>query len=306
MAKERWQTRIEQLSQDNRSGAAEIASVALDVLIDAVGDSMPSGAISYRHWLLRLGRQLVAAQPSMAVLFRLVNDMLWATDEAVGAPEMRQMALDYLQARRAESATALEALVVTAVEHLQRHETILTYSRSSTVVRILSALAGRRRGLCVLCGEGRPMLEGQTLASELGWAGIQVRLGVDMALFGWLPEATALLLGADSLMVTGLVNKLGTAPLARAAYDLEIPVIVATTTDKFLPNDYVIRQNLRDGDPDEIMPVSSENITVLNPYFDVTPLDVLTAVITEKGVLWGSELADVLSRIKTYPGLRGR
>jgi translation initiation factor eIF-2B subunit delta len=306
MAKERWQTRMEELRRDNRSGAAEIATSALDLLIDAVGDSLPSGAISYRRWLLQLGRQLVAAQPSMAVLFRLVNDMLWACHEAVGAPEIRQRALDFLQAHRADSAAAAESLAANAVDHLQRHEAIITYSRSSTVARILVALAERRRSLRVICGEGRPMLEGQTLASELAWAGIQVRLGVDMALFGWLPEATVFLIGADSLMAAGLVNKLGTAPLARAAYALEIPIIVVCTMDKLLPNDYVVTHSLRNGDPDEIMPVSSDNITVLNPYFDVTPLDLLTAVITEKGVLWEPELTDALSRIKTYPGLRGR
>jgi translation initiation factor 2B subunit (eIF-2B alpha/beta/delta family) len=305
MAKERWQTRIEELREDNRSGASEIASQALDLLIDAVGDSVPASAISYRRWLLRISRDLVAAQPAMALLFRLVNDMLWAADEPVSAEEMRRAALDFLQAHRASSAESLDALAMHAGEYLKRQSAVMTHSRSATVLGVLTRLKELRGSLRVYCGEGRPMLEGQTLASELAWAGIEVVIGVDMALFSWLPEAQSLLVGADSLMADGLVNKLGTHALMHRAYELEIPNIVVCTTDKFLPNDYVVRHSLREGAAEEIMPVSNDNITVRNPYFDVTPLDLVSAVITEKGVLAGLALDDELEAIQTYPGLRG-
>ena len=266
---------------------------------------MPAGAISYKRWLLRISRELVAAQPAMALLFRLVNDMLWATDGAMAAGDMRQTALDFMQAHRASTVGSLDVLADHAVEHLRGHATIMTYSRSATVIRVLTSLSERRSALRVFCGEGRPMLEGQTLASELAWAGVDVTVGVDMALFGWLPEVSSLLIGADSLMADGLVNKLGTSALMRRAHDLEIPRVVVCTTDKFLPNDYSVRYNLREGDADEIMPVSNENITVRNPYFDVTPLDLVSVVVTEKGVFAGAALEGELATIRTYPGLRG-
>jgi translation initiation factor 2B subunit (eIF-2B alpha/beta/delta family) len=297
-----WDSSLDDLSRDTRSGAQEIATRAMHLLIDTIGDSDPAGAISYRQWLLRISRQLVAAQPAMGILFRLVNDMLWAADGAIGAAEMRQAALDHLQQFQAREAMALFNLVETASAHLAQYRAIMTYSRSSTVLRTLSESKSKK--LRVYCSEGRPMYEGQTLASELGWAGVQVILGIDMSLFSWLPEVEALIIGADSLGLTGLVNKIGTAELVRAAAEIDIPRIVLTTTSKFMPNDFLAGQHIHRGDPEEIMPVSSSNVDVRNITFDVTPLELITMVISEKGPLQGEHLLEELDAVRTYPGLR--
>jgi translation initiation factor 2B subunit (eIF-2B alpha/beta/delta family) len=301
-----WRTALDQLRSDHRSGAAEITLNALHMLIDVVGDSVPDSADAYRKWLVRTSRELVAAQPAMASLFRLVNDMLWETDAAATGERVRQGALTYLQNYQARNEAALDGLVQHAVEFLAHHTTIMTYSRSSTVARVLQALREGNRNLHVYCSEGRPVLEGQALASELAWAEIDVTLGVDMALFGWLGEVRALVVGADSLSATGLANKIGTAPLMRAAAERELPRVVLCTTAKLLPGDYVLQQGLRFGDPEEIMPVSSKRLTVHNVYFDITPLDLVSTVITERGPLQHAELLDELSGLHTYPGLRGK
>ena len=149
------------------------------------------------------------------------------------------------------------------------------------------------------------MLEGQTLASELGWAGITVTMGVDIALFGWLDKTDALLIGADSVSRAGIVNKLGTAPLAQTAFEHSIPCIAVCSSDKLLPNDYIVGQTLHAGDPDEIMPPGNNNVTVSNVYYDITSLDYITHVITNEGVYATDELSDRLAMLKTYPGLRG-
>ncbi len=297
-----WESSLDDLSRDTRSGAQEIASRALHLLIDTIGDSDPGGAISYRQWLLRISRQLIAAQPAMGILFRLVNDMLWAADGATGAVEMRQAALDHLQQFQARESMALFTLVETASAHLAQYRAIMTYSRSSTVVRAISEFGKKK--LRVFCSEGRPMYEGQTLASELGWAGVEVVLGIDMALFGWLSDVQALVIGADSLGRTGLVNKIGSAELMRAAAEAEIPRIVLATTSKFMPNDFLAGQHIHRGDPEEIMPVSSSNVEVRSITFDVTPFELITMVISEKGPLQGEHLLEELDAVRTYPGLR--
>ena len=301
-----WRTALDQLRRDNRSGAAEIALNALHMLIDAVGDSVPGNADAYRKWLVRTSRELVAAQPAMVSLFRLVNDMLWEVDSTATGERMRQTALTYLQNYQTRDEAALDALVQRAVEYLAHYATLMTYSRSSTVAHVLRALRQGNRNLRVYCSEGRPVLEGQALASELAWAEIDVTLGVDMALFGWLGEVRALVVGADSLSASGLVNKIGTAPLMRAAAERDLPRVVLCTSMKLLPGDYVLQQGLRSGDPEEIMPVSSKRLTVRNVYFDVTPLDVVSTVITERGPLAHAELMAELAGLSTYPGLRGK
>ena len=305
MADKQWQTGLQTLRRDNRSGSAEIESRALELLRDVVSDSIPGDARTYREWLLRISRELVAAQPSMAGLFRLVNDMLWACEDTVGGENVRLAALNFLQGRQVRSEAALDALAQAASKYLAQYGVIMTYSRSSTVLRAVTAMAEQDRRVQVLCSESRPMCEGQTLASELGWAGIDVALGIDMALFGWLPEADALVLGADSVSDAGVVNKVGTAQLARAAAERGIPRIVLCAATKFLPHDYLLDHGLRVGDPEEIMPISSKNVTVRNVYFEVTPLELISALITEKGPQDPSRLKEGLAQLRTYPGLLG-
>jgi len=306
MPRRPWRAALDQLRSDNRSGAAEITLTALHMLLDVVGDSVPGRAEAYRKWLVRISRELVAAQPSMASLFRLVNDMLWEADAATTGEGMRQAALTYLQSYQVRHEAALDALVQHGVAYLAQYPTIMTYSRSSTVARALRALREGNPNLQVYCSEGRPALEGQALASELAWAEINVTLGVDMALFGWLGAVRALVVGADSLSADGLVNKIGTAALMSAAAERDLPRIVLCTSAKLLPGDYVLQQGLRSGDPEEIMPVSSKRLTVRNAYFDITPLDLLSAVITERGPLQHAGLLEELSALRTYPGLRGK
>ena len=306
MATNRWRQEIDRLIADNRSGAEEILTEAISLLIDTIGDSTPSERDEYSRWLLRLGRDLIGAKPSMANLFRLVNGMLWVADEAGTADGMRARALEHLQEYRARRASELEQVAVQASETLTAYPALMTYSRSTTVLRTLTMMAEKGSARPVYLSESRPMLEGQTLASELVWAGLRVTVGIDMALFGWLSEVRALVLGADSLSVHGIVNKLGTAALARQACERDLPVHVVCTTQKFLPSEYYAGRELGGGPADEIMPDSSDRLTVRNVYFDVTPLDFITSVITERGTLKDDALLDALKEIRVFPGLRGR
>jgi translation initiation factor 2B subunit (eIF-2B alpha/beta/delta family) len=294
-----------QLRKDSRASAQEIIYRAVNLLIDAIGDSIPGGAISYRQWLLRTSRDLVAAQPATGELYRLVNDMLWACHDALGSQEIRQQALGFLQDYRATADLALDQLAEEARVALAPYAVMLTYSRSATLLRALTAVAARKKRFRVLCSEGRPSFEGQALASELTWAGIDVTLGIDMALFGWLSEANAVVLGARSLSRLGVVNKTGSAALVRAAVEHEVPCILLCTTRKFLPGDYILGQHLISGSPGEIMPVADDHLTVSNVQYDITPLDLISTVVTERGPLSGEELLRALDAIRTYPGLHG-
>ncbi len=304
MPRAQWETDLEDLSADTSSGAAEIEVLATSVLRLAIADSVPTQVAEYRRWLARIGRRLISARPSMAGVFRLVNDMLWASNEVSTASGLRDAALTFLDERRTKTEEMLAALAVQAGRALVGRSSILTYSRSSTVLRALLHVVRSGQEIRVICGEGRPGLEGQLLAIELGAAGIPVMLGIDMALFGWLDRADALVVGADSISSAGFVNKVGTGALVSAAASRGIPTIVLGTSTKFLPEGYSAVQDLRSGDPDEVMP-ATQNVTVRNPYFELAPLDDVSAVVCEEGLLRGPALEDRLSELKIYPGLMG-
>ncbi|MFP3895743.1 MAG: translation initiation factor eIF-2B [Anaerolineales bacterium] len=306
MTSTQWQSDMEQLRRDNRSGAEEIARRALNLLMEAITEVVPEGREDYEAWLVQIARDVIAAQPSMGVLFRLVNDMLWAQEEETENEAIRQSALRFLQQYHECEARAMQGVLEHATPHLENYSAVMTYSRSSTVLRVLTDMREGGWRARVFCSEGRPMLEGQTLANELADAGLRVILGVDMALFEWLEEIEALVLGGDTLAAGGLVNKVGTAELVRAARRRDIPRIVLCTTRKLLPSDYLTSLRFREGPPEEIMPTSDESISIRNQYFDLTPLGQISMVITEEGPMERSELTEAFERISTYPGLRGR
>lgn len=319
MLNRRWQNRLAEFRRDRQSDSDELAACARELFYDAVADSAAMPSADYRQWLLQSGRRLVAAQPAAATVYRLVNDLLWAaaplvpaagvtaTDGGPSAGEaMRWRALDFLQDYATRMEDALAALAKAAAATLAPWPRLMTFGRSAAVLRTLEVMADREQPPRVWCGEARPLLEGQSLASELTWLGLDVTLGTDMALFSWLAEVQGLVVGAESLSAEGMVARLGTAPLAAAAAVREVPFVVLCPTYRFVPADYVLQNTLPLRDGEEIMPRSNDHLTVVNVAADITPLEQVSWVVTENGPVQGEVLAARLEAIRTYPGLRGR
>jgi len=178
--------------------------------------------------------------------------------------------------------------------------TILTYSYSSTVLEALRSLKKEGKNFDVICSESRPMLEGVALAEKLGLEGIPVRLTTDAALLGLLSECQMVFVGADSLSDMGLVNKVGTSGLAMAAKERGVDFFTLCGKEKLSPGgrlDHIYEPK----DWRELVPEEMTNVTVINHYFDLTPLKYITGVITEEGIKRPDE---ILVDMKVYEGLR--
>jgi S-methyl-5-thioribose-1-phosphate isomerase len=146
----------------------------------------------------------------------------------------------------------------------------------------------------VLFGETRPLLQGARLTAwELAEAGIPHRMCVDSA----GPAALAagmvdcVLVGADRVCANGdVANKIGTYSLALAASRAGVPFVVVapvSTLDLTLArgSDIVIEERAAD----EVtgyggVRVAPEGTRAFNPAFDVTPSELITAVVTEVGI----------------------
>jgi len=200
----------------------------------------------------------------------------------------------------------LEKLASAASHDLSRYRRIMTYGRDTALLQALIVAAARRESPEVVLSEGRPRLEGLTMASELAWGGVEVTLGVDMALFGWLADVQALFLGAESVSVRGLLYRRGTAALVEAAQVREVPVYVICGRDDFTPAEYPIAGEALSGPFEEITPDAHERITVRNIAWDLTPLESITAAITAEGMLAGDALEQALGAVRAHPALVGR
>ena len=93
-----------------------------------------------------------------------------------------------------------------------------------------------------------------------------------------------MVLGADSVRADGsVVNKVGSYPLAVTASSLGVPVYVLCETLKIAAPSFPL--TLEEMEPGELLPEPVAGITVRNIYFDRTPAEYISGVVTEEGVL---------------------
>jgi translation initiation factor 2B subunit (eIF-2B alpha/beta/delta family) len=169
---------------------------------------------------------------------------------------------------------------------------IATLSASGSVSTVLLELSRQRR-VHVFCAEGRPALEGRTLAADLARAGIAVTMFSDAALATALPEVDAVLVGADAVAPTWFLNKVGSRMLAAAATYEGKPFYVAATREKFVRESASHRLAVRNEAEREIWADPPAGVEVRNPYFEATSLELITAIITDGGIIGAGMVADV-------------
>jgi translation initiation factor 2B subunit (eIF-2B alpha/beta/delta family) len=110
------------------------------------------------------------------------------------------------------------------------------------------------------------------------------------------------MVGADAVTPQGVVNKIGTYALALAARERNVPFYVLAGTEKFLP----LPLRIEERDPKEVFQEAIPRSRVENRYFDCTPLDLITAVVTQAGVIGGKEIRRHVEGMKISEGLRVR
>jgi methylthioribose-1-phosphate isomerase len=151
---------------------------------------------------------------------------------------------------------------------------------------------GRR--VHVFVDETRPLHQGGRLTAwELTRAGIPVTVIVDGAVASLmrLGEVSLCVVGADRIAANGdVANKIGTYAMAVAAQHHGVPFYVAaptSTLDPALLNGDLIPIEQRS--PDEVKRLGDTRLTpdeveVENPAFDVTPAEMVTAIVTDRGI----------------------
>src|SRR5260370_735480 len=136
----------------------------------------------------------------------------------------------------------------------------------------------------------RPGGEGVALARALAPIGWQITLIADAAVGMFVREAAAVLVGADSIRTDGgVVNKVGTYPLALAAQRAGVPMFVLAESVKIAaPSAPLVLEEM---DPRELLPEPVPGVAARNPYFELTPAELVNATITERGRLSRQDIA---------------
>jgi len=246
--------------------------------------------------------RLRAARPTAVNLARGVDRVVARLPE--GAAAVRDEALRVLaedgevnRAIAASGARLLLGLIDTDRLRVYTHcnaGALATVEWGTALGVVHSLLALGRLGL-VYVGETRPLLQGSRLTAwELERLGADYRIVVDAAGPGVIARGMvdAVVVGADRVAANGdVVNKVGTFPLALAAARARVPFVVAapeSTLDAETPNGDAVTIELRS--QDEVLAVGGVRIAPdgargFNPAFDITPAELVTALVTEQRVV---------------------
>jgi len=239
----------------------------------------------------------------MAPLVQLANDVLWAGDAARSTAEAVERVGQACEGFRQRADRAGAEIARHAARLIPDGSTVLTHSASDTVLRALVLARARNKRFGVICTESRPVSEGRAMAAKLAAARIPVTLIIDAAAAIHLKHARIVMVGADAVSLGGLINKAGTALLAAAASRLRKPVYALCDSTKLVPPGYRLSAEAPK-DPREILGESLAGVSVSNLYFDLTPLDWLTGVVTEEGISTPAEIRRRLRRLRCHESLR--
>ena len=163
-----------------------------------------------------------------------------------------------------------------------------------TALGVIRAAREQGKRLSVIATETRPVMQGSRLtAFELQHDGIDVSLIPDTAVGHMMARGAIkrIVVGADRVLRTGHVfNKIGTYQVATLAKRHKIPFYVAAPLSTFdfesNPEDVIIEER----SVEEVIKVGKKRVApkgvrIFNPAFDMTPPELVTGIITEKGVL---------------------
>jgi len=157
----------------------------------------------------------------------------------------------------------------------------------------------KRQAITIYMGETRPWLQGARLTAwELAQEGIPATLIADSAA-AWLMKSGAIewiVVGADRITARGdVANKIGTYSLAVLAKQHGVKVmVVAPTSTIDWRIEYGVDIAIEQRPAHELLPSyynqEGSLIDAWNPVFDVTPAELITAIVTEYGVVMNPTL----------------
>ncbi len=287
-------------------GAPAIGVTAAYGMALAAQLSRADAAASLLDELRRAKVALDAARPTAINLAWATQRMLQVAERASALPidQLRERLLGEAEAIRDEDEAMCRAIGQHGAALLTEHRNILTHCNAGGLATAAygTALAPIRtaheRGqlLHVFVDETRPFLQGARLTAwELQAAGIPLTLITDSMAGHFMQQGAVdcIIVGADRIAANGdVANKIGTYTLAVLAHAHQIPFYVAaptSTIDLATPDGSQIPIEQRA--PEEVthlggVAIAPVGVSAAHPAFDVTPQQLVTAIITERGVVY--------------------
>lgn len=267
---------------------------------------------AFTQAVLKICDELASTRPTAVNLFWAIERMKRKLESLPDhpVPFIQKALVEESQAILEEDIALCKAMGRHGAELIFNGQTILTHCNAGslatagygTALGVIRAAWEQGKKINVIADETRPVLQGARLTAwELMQDHIPVTLITDNMAGSLMRQGKIHLcvVGADRIAANGdVANKIGTYSVAVLAKAHNIPFYVAapySTIDLKTKSgaDIPIEQR----NPSEVTtihgshPVAPKGVAVYNPAFDVTPAELVTAIITERGVFKPGELA---------------
>lgn len=247
-------------------------------------------------------KTLRATRPTAVNLFWALERVMEKAKRAKTVEDAKKAVLDEALKMSEEDVEANRHMGANGAKMFRDGDVVLTHCNAGslatvaygTALGVIRAARESGKRLSVIATETRPVMQGSRLtAFELQHDGIDVSLIPDTAV-GHMMAKNAIkrvIVGADRVLRSGHVfNKIGTYQVAILASRHRVPFYVAAPLSTFdfesSPEEVMIEER----SVDEVVKVGKKRIApkgvrIFNPAFDMTPPELITGIITEKGVL---------------------
>lgn len=289
-----------------RGAPAIGAAAGFGLALAAVRSSTGSAQDLWQE-LTTAAEVLRGTRPTAVNLHWAIDRMLITAEDSMvsGIETMRQALLAEAQRIADEDVEINRRIGAFGVSFIKDGDTILHHCNTGalatvdfgTALGVIRTAHEDGKRIHVLVDETRPRLQGARLTAwELDQYGIPYEIITDNAAGYFLQrgEVASVFVGADRVAANGdIANKIGTYMLALAAIENDVPFYCAaplSTIDRSSSSGEEIP--IEERDPSEVldiqrggMPISPKGSKARNPAFDITPHHLVTALITEAGVL---------------------
>jgi len=263
--------------------------------------------------LRRSAEVLRATRPTAVNLFWAIERIMKIAEESETVEEIRKNVINEALRMAEEDVETNKKLGRNGAKLIKDGDKILTHCNAGalatvgygTVLGVIRAAVEQGKSIMVYACETRPKLQGARLTVwELMRDGIKVKLITDnMAAFLMQRgEIDKVIVGADRIIAKSghVINKIGTLSHAIAAKFYNIPFYIAAPFSSIDFEHNLDEIVIEERDPREVLYVGKERIApkgteVWNPAFDITPPELISGIITERGVYRPEELKELSS-----------
>lgn len=255
------------------------------------------------HELERAAEILRGTRPTGVNLFWAVDRILAKARDFSGSAEaLADFVVEEAKRIADEDAAANRMIGKYGAELIHDGDVVLTHCNAGalatveygTALGVIRAAWEQGKKIRVIATETRPKLQGARLTTyELKRDGIPVILITDN-MVGYVMYkrlVSEVVVGADRIVQDAVINKIGTFTVAVLAKEHGIPFYVAAPKSTFDLTHKSADVTIEERKSEEVthmgsLRIAAEGVDALNPAFDITPFDYVTAIICESGILY--------------------